>query len=490
MTAVVVVGLGPAGADLLVPRARAALEHADVAFVRTERHPAVAELRAEGFDLRSLDHHYERAAELEDAYRAIVAEVIEAGEGGARVAYAVPGNPGIAERTVVLLAEAGTVLDVIPGLSFAELAWARVGLDPLSGGRVLDGRRLDRATVLAGGPVLIGQVDTPSVLSEVKLALLDTVPPDAPVTVLQGLGLADEVVRTIPLAELDRQVEPDHLTTLFVDLGPGAAGEFVRFVVLMETLRAPGGCPWDAEQTHHSLTGHLVEEAYEVVEALDALPPEAPHGRADPEAYARVRDELGDLAAQVVFHATLAREAGAFTIDDVMRGIFDKLVRRHPHVFPPEDGGTVVVDGVADVMRNWEQIKAEERGAPSFVDDVPMSLPALLLAHKLLRKAEAAGLDPMATGEAAAVVSRDAGRLAAADGSEAERIAGDLLAAVALMARTKGFDAESALRGWSGRFRDRFHRFEALAAEQGGDVTTLPSDAVAALWIQAGLPAS
>ena len=498
MTAVAVVGLGPAGADLLVPRARAILEAADVRFARTARHPAVVDLAAEGLAFSSLDHHYESSDDLEDAYEAIVREVLAAAAGGARVAYAVPGNPGVAERTVALLRVAGAELELVPGVSFIELAWAAAGVDPLAGGRVLDGRRLDRVEVLAGGPALVAQVDTPAVLSGVKLTLLETLGPQTPVVALQRLGSRDERVHTVELAELDRSVDPDHLTTLCVDLGPGAGGEFSRFVSLMETLRGPGGCPWDAEQTHHSLTRHLVEEAYEVVEVLDALPPEAPEGPVDPEAYDRVRDELGDLVAQVVFHATLAREAGAFTIDDVVRGIHDKLVRRHPHVFPPGEGAVAPdLDDPADaagVMRNWEQIKAQEKGqeegqAASFVGDVPMGLPALLLAHKLLRKAEALGFDPMTPGEAAAAIARDAVRLGDPDAADAERVAGEILAAVALIARAKGFDAEGALRHWATRFRDRFRRLEALAAADGVGLDGLDAGALAALWIRAGAPA-
>ncbi len=121
---------------------------------------------------------------------------------------------------------------------------------------------------------------------------------------------------------------------MFVDAGPATvAGEFAELVALSELLRAPGGCPWDAEQTHHSLARYLLEESYETVEAIEGLPADAPAGEVDADAYARLEDELGDLLYQVVFHSVLAREAGAFTIGDVARGIHEKLVRRHPHVF-------------------------------------------------------------------------------------------------------------------------------------------------------------
>lgn len=476
----VVVGLGPAGADHLLPVARRALERAAVRYVRTTRHPAVDDLAAEGLSFIPLDRHYDEAADLDAVYPAIVAELVEAAREHGEIAYAVPGNPAVAERTVVMLGEAGVEVRVVPGLSFAELAWARLGVDLLEGGRVVDGRSFTREDALSGGPLLVAQCDTVAVLSDVKLLLLEELPPHAPVTVLCRLGLPDERVETVALEVLDRFVAPDHLTSVFADLGEGAGREFARFTALVERLRGPGGCPWDAEQTHHSLTRHLIEEAYEVVETLEALPPDAPGGGTPvaPAAYARVEEELGDLTAQVVFHATLARETGAFTMRDVLRGIREKLVARHPHVF-----GDVEVDGAAEVMRNWEQIKADEKG--SFVEDVPPGLPSLLYAHKLFRKAASAGLPPMPPDEAAAAVARDVARLPAADGAEAEMLVGELLATVALIAAAKGFDAESALRAWAGRFRDRFLALEALAAERGRHLASLAPDELGALWIEA-----
>jgi tetrapyrrole methylase family protein/MazG family protein len=307
----------------------------------------------------------------------------------------------------------------------------------------------------------------------------------APVTILARLGLPDEHVVTVPLAELDREVEPDHLTSVFVDTGQAAvAGEFARLVALSERLRAPGGCPWDAEQSHHSLARYLLEESYETVEAIEGLPADAPAGDPDLDAYARLEDELGDLLYQVVFHAVLAREAGVFTIADVSRGIHDKLVRRHPHVF-----GSVNADTVAEVMTNWEQIKLEEKGTTSLVEGISPGLASLLYAHKLYRKAASIGLDPGSDVEALDRAGLAIDALRAADPAETEARLGDLLAAAVVLARARGVDAETALRGWSARFRDRFVRMEELAAARGVDLAAGPPDRVAALWLEAGAPA-
>jgi tetrapyrrole methylase family protein/MazG family protein len=483
---VVVVGLGPAGGDLVLPAARDALTRASRRFVRTSRHPAVADLTAAGIDFTSFDSLYEEAASREDVYAGIVRTLLDAAASGEEVAYAVPGSPVMGERSVALLRRAVPDLEIVPGLSFAELAWARLGIDPLEGARVADGQALPSA--LPEGPLLVGHCHSRLVLSDIKLALLERLPPATPVTVLQRLGLADEAVFEVAVEDLDRVVAPDHLTSLFVRLGPGGPGAaWERLVGLIERLRAPGGCPWDAEQTHHSLARHLLEEAYEVFEAIEALPPSAPGGdETVPEgAWESLEEELGDLACQVVFHATFAREAGAFTVTDVIDGIHDKLVRRHPHVF-----GEVKVSGADQVLANWERIKAAEKGSASLMDEVPSALPSLLYAHKLYRKAGSVGLDWGSAGEA---VERARDELAAlgdaletAGGDGAETRVGEALGAIVHLARLAGVDAESALRGWAVRFRRRFEAAERLATARGRSLDELDPPALAALWEEAG----
>jgi tetrapyrrole methylase family protein/MazG family protein len=485
---IVVVGLGPAGADLLLPAARAALTRTPVRFARTARHPAVDDLAPYGMTFTAFDDVYERASDPESVYREIVDTLVRAARERGTVAYAVPGSPVIAERTVVLLAEreqAGEVeLEVIPGLSFADLAWARLGVDPLDGARVLDGRALAPAALEAGGPVLFAQLDTALVLSDLKLALLDRVGPDHEVALLHHLGRADEQVARVPLAEADRVLAPDHLTALFVDLPPGAADAFGALLALGRRLRGPGGCPWDAEQTHHSLTRYLLEEAYEVVDAIEVLPLDAPAGTDDVDAatWAALADELGDLLFQVVFHAVLAEEADAFTAADIAQGIHDKLVRRHPHVF-----GDVAAETAGDVVRNWEQIKKDERGSDSLVDSVAPGLPALLYTHKLFRKAASVGLDPSDRADAVATIEHALDTLRAPDAAaavDAETAVGDVLAGAVALARAGGVDAESALRGWATRYREHFQRMEALAGARGLDLAALAAADVDALWVE------
>ncbi|MGZ6885470.1 MAG: MazG family protein [Acidimicrobiia bacterium] len=485
---VVVVGLGPAGLDLMLPVARAELERIPHRWVRTARHPAVDELAALGLAFESFDARYESAAEFDDLYASITAELVAAARNHGEVLYAVPGNPGVAERTVALLRAAAGGADpievvVVPGVSFVDLAWTRLGRDPMAGVHVVDAQDFVVTAAGRSGPMLVGHCHSPLVLSELKLALLDVLPAETPVVVLQRLGLPDEAVTEMPLVELDRAVEPDHLTSVFVDAGDRTvAGDVVALVALARRLRGPGGCPWDAEQTHHSLTRYLLEEAYETVEVLEQLPGDAPAGEVDLDAYARVEDELGDLLFPVVFHSILAAEAGAFDLGDVARGVHDKLVRRHPHVF-----GDVAAETAADVIANWEQIKKAERASESLVDSISPGLPSLLYAHKLYRKAASVGLEPDPEQDGFAVMRAALDALGRADGPiAAEAALGDLLAGSVVAARARGVDAESALRGWAGRFRDRFVRMEQLATARGLELAGAPPDAVRTLWRDAG----
>jgi len=410
---VVVVGLGPAGPELLSEAARSALAGVPAAarFLRTSRHPAASAVEGAS----TFDHRYEAAATMDEVYGGIVGDLVAAAARHGRVAYGVPGSPLVAERTVELLrvrAAAGEVtLEVVPGLSFLDLAWGRLGIDPLAAGvRLVDAHRFAVEAAGDRGPLLVAQADSAFTLSDVKLAV-----DDGPiVTVLQRLGLPDERVTEVAWHDLDREVETDHLTTLWVpQLAAPVAGELERLRATVRALRER--CPWDREQTHQSLTRYAVEEAYEVVEAIDALGSD--HGADEIDALA---DELGDLLFQVVLHASIAEQAGWFNLADVAAGVDAKLVRRHPHVF----GGLEVADA-GEVIRNWDaqkKLERPERTRP--LDGIPAGLPALLLAAKALRRAGALG------GEATV--------------SEVE--AGDeLLEAVTRLA-AGGVDVEAALR--------------------------------------------
>jgi tetrapyrrole methylase family protein/MazG family protein len=408
---VTVVGLGPAGPELLTSAARQAIDRIPARYLRTERHPAATAVP----DALSFDHRYEAGTTLEEVYTAIVDDLVAAAVEHGEVLYAVPGSPAVAERTVELLrADDRVEVEVLPAVSFLDLAWDRLGVDPLAAGaRLVDAHDFAVAAAGAEGPLLVAQADRPAVLSDIKLSVDgDELPV---VTVLQRLGLPDEVVCPVPWSDLDRAVEPDHLTSLWIPaLRPPVAAELQRFADLVRRLRQD--CPWDREQTHRSLTRHLVEESYEVLDAIALFDDDEDAG------YEALEEELGDLLFQVFFHATLGAEEGRFTLADVARGIHDKLVARHPHVFGPAEA-----DSVDRVVHNWEQIKRDEKGRQSIFDGIPSGLPALLYALKVQKKAETAGLAEQV------------------EPPEADEIGLALLEVVA-RARDAGVDPEDALR--------------------------------------------
>ncbi len=373
-----VVGLGPAGVELLSPASLAVVaRHAPLLrWTRTDRHPAAAGIG----EHHSFDSVYQSAARIDDVYDEIVTRLVDLATTHGSVCYVVPGSPLVAERTVELLRQAANVeVRIHPAMSFLDVAWARLGVDPCAlGVRLVDGHCF--ATQAAGerGPLLISQCDHRDVLSAIKLAVDD--PGEATVTVLQRLGLSDEVVREVAWEDIDREIEPDHLTSLWVPhLAAPVAMEIARFAELVRVLRER--CPWDSAQTHRSLRPYVIEEAYEVLDAIDHFDPEEGAGVEELE------EELGDLLFQVVIHATIAAEEGWFTLADVARVVHDKLVRRHPHVF-----GGIVADSADEVVRNWDQIKAQEKGRSGPFDGIPAAFPARLYAEKVLSRAVKAGL--------------------------------------------------------------------------------------------------
>jgi MazG family protein len=227
----------------------------------------------------------------------------------------------------------------------------------------------------------------------------------------------------------------------------------------MHRLRGPGGCPWDAEQTHRSLGRHLLEEAHEALEAID---------RGDSDA---LREELGDLLLQVVFHAEMAMQDGRWDVDDVAEGIVAKLIRRHPHVF-----GDVTVGSAAEVLVNWERIKTQEKGEHAVEHDIPRTLPALARASKVQRRAAGVGFDWRTVEQAMAKVREELGELEDAPSERAEEELGDVLFAVSALARRLDVDPETALRKATTRFAERFDRMKTVAAERGEDLSSLTED--------------
>ena len=474
----IAVGLGPAGPQYTTPAATTALLEADVVFLRTGRHPA-AEAWLQRPSVVALDHCYEGGESFEEVYRAIVGIVVAAAVEKGSVAYGVPGSPAVAERTIELLrAEPSVELELVAGMSFCELAWARLGLDPIEAGvRLVDGESFPVQAAGDAGPLLVAQCWNKDVLSAIKLCFDDEM---GPAVLLHHLGLPDEAVLEVPWAEIDRTLAPDHLTSLYVpQVKEPIAREMARLVELVRVLRER--CPWDREQTHSSLVQHMLEETYEAMEAIEALGDD-PAG-VPAEVAAHVSEELGDLLCQVLFHACLAEEEGLFDLSEVARGTHDKLVARHPHVF-----GDAVATSSGAVLANWERNKQAEKKRTHLFEGIPAAMPALARAAKVERKLASFGLGWEETGlDAGELVASLAAlfRLVDADDPLVEEAAvalGMLVVEQARLVAHRGGDLEGLVRKALDHIGARVAAVEAASADQGLELGALDAASRLELW--------
>ncbi|MBI2761963.1 MAG: nucleoside triphosphate pyrophosphohydrolase [Chloroflexi bacterium] len=467
---ITVVGLGPGDPRMLTVGAREVLDAAETVWFRTLRHPTVDGLGLNG-RADSFDRVYEARDRFEDVYAEIVAQLLALAADG-DVVYAVPGHPLVGEATVRgLLAAApaaGVDVRIIDGLSFLEPVCTALGIDPLEPGvQIVDALqpRLDPVR-----PAIIAQVFNRRTASELKLALLDRYPAEHPVTAVRDAGTAAVQIETLPLAEIDRsEGRFNHLACLYLSpLTPEAnLRSFDGLRAITHRLRAPGGCPWDREQTHASLKPFVLEETYEVLAALDADDPAA------------LAEELGDLLLQMALHTEIAEEAGEFTYGDVFEHICAKLLRRHPHVF-----GDVAATSSDDAWRNWQRIKKEEKGADeSILAGVPKAMPALAFAQAVQERAARVGFDWPRLDDVLDKLVEEIQELRETQTHE-QRVDefGDILFVLANVARWLNLNAEESLRLAGQKFVRRFGGIEALAHERGLDLTAMSLAEMDRLW--------
>jgi tetrapyrrole methylase family protein / MazG family protein len=508
MATITILGLGPGAPGALTTEARAHLEQITTLILRTRIHPTVAHLPSH-LQLESFDALYESAVAFEAIYQQIATELVDRAAAGEAITYAVPGHPLVAEATTRQVRWRAAAHDVpvriIAGLSFIEPVCEVLDLDPFEHGlQLIDALEVSRpaAFPVAAEPqdrawaeiqniasydppllpfpirptqgALICQLYGRHVASDVKLALMQRYPAEHPITLVGAAGVADTAsLRVVALHELDHQRDLDHLATAYVP--PLPIHEDVRGIdgLLWVTARllGPQGCPWDREQTHASLRPFLLEEAHEVLEALDAQ--DVDH----------LSEELGDLLLQIVLHSEMARQAGDFDFGDVTAHIAAKLIRRHPHVF-----GDLAVDGSADVLRNWDAIKAQEKAArgvapQGLLDNIPVSLPALAMAQKIGEKVAKVGFDWTDIDGVWAKIHEEINEIQTAAPANRSEEFGDLLFVIARLASWLGVDGETALREANAKFRRRFAACERLA--DGRDLRELSAAELDDLWNRA-----
>lgn len=378
-----IIGLGAGDLDQLALGTYRKLKEAKYIVARTDQHPAVAELRAEGIVLMSFDEIYEKHDSFEHVYDEIVEQLLLMCA-QQPVTYVVPGHPLVAERTVQLLVEKereGLIqMEIAGGNSFLDPIFAALRIDPIEGFQLLDGTDMKRDDVQMKQHILIGQVYDAFVASEVKLSLMEKYFYDHPVTVVTAAGSTGEQLITVPLFELDRVTEINNLTTVYVPPvveREARLKDWSTFREIIAALRAPGGCPWDREQTHASLKRYLLEEAHELLEAIDSEDDDA------------VIEELGDVLLQVFLHAQIGEDDGYFAMEDVLQSVGSKMIRRHPHVF----GDKSVVNS-EEVLQNWQEIKQQEKPqADSLLEGQERPSSSLLTSLNYQKEAAKVGFD-------------------------------------------------------------------------------------------------
>lgn len=482
---ITIVGLGPGSPGHLTVGALDALKSGRPVLLRTAIHPTVDALRAMGVKFESCDDLYERAHSFEDVYQAVAERVLHMDD----VVFAVPGHPLVGESSVKLIqARSPERVEFITGPSFLDTLLITLGLDPVDGLELLDALQLDRRLPSGDLPAVVMQVHSRAVASDAKLALMERYPDDHPVVIVRAAGVPSEERRVeAPLHELDHYDWVDYLTTLY--LPPLKQSEPLEanprrwaptrwpvdpLVEVMARLRSPeGGCPWDLEQTHESLRKYMLEEAYEVVEAIDG---------GDPD---EICEELGDVLLQVAFHAQVARENGTFDMHDIVQGITEKLIRRHPHVF-----GDVAVETADDVTRNWQAIKQQEKGAApeapvSLMKGISNALPALSRANEVQKKAAKVGFDWDDIEGPVSKVREELAEVLSASPEQVGGEVGDLLFAVVNLARMLKVDPEVALTGTTAKFVRRFQHIERRAGEQGRILSEMTLAEMDSLWDEA-----
>lgn len=469
-----VMGLGPSGLEQLTVGNYRRISSAKKIFARTAEHPCVQELMTEGICVESFDEIYASEPSFEQVYESITERLRKELEKGSEVIYVVPGHPMVAEKTVQLIVEKlAQEYEVVihPAMSFVDEIFRVLKFDPIDGVLIRNYDALNGVGLTGKEWLIIPQVYNKLIASEVKLDLMNSYPDEAWVYITKALGTPVEQVDKLPLFEMDHG-SYDHLTTIVLPPNSEVIS-LSRLTNVMTLLRSEQGCAWDREQTHDTLKPCLIEESYEVLDAIEKK-----------DMY-NLCEELGDLLMQVVFHAQLASEEDEFDIQDVLQGIIQKMIRRHPHVFGEENAETA-----DDVILTWDRIKQEEKtGGNDEVDffNDPLGLPALMWASSTQRRVAKVGFDWSDLDGPWGKVQEELLELknALADGIGIREELGDLMFSVVNLSRFLELDAEEVLRDTIHKFQRRFLKMVEITQKNGLDIEQLPLETMDIFWEEA-----
>ncbi len=478
---ITIIGLGPGSLKHLTLGAWDKLQQADTVYLRTSRHPCVAELPTT-LHCVSFDHIYQARENFDQVYAEIAEYVLEVARREGQVVYAVPGDPLVGEASVTQIVDraraASIPIEIIPGVSFIEPCLSLLGIDALDGLQILDALSVAEQfhpPVNPALPALLAQVYSRDVASNLKLTLMNQYPDEFDVQLIHAAGDANAQVESLQLFEIDRSSHIGITTSLYLP-ALGKLSSFEELQNIIAHLRSTEGCPWDREQTHKSLRPFLIEEAYEVLESLDAEDPDA------------LYKEMGDLLLQILLHTQIAIDEGEFYMSDVLQHLNEKMIHRHPHVW----GDVTATGDLSQLSRIWQAAKAAENDGAglqrkSILDGIPEGAPALFVAQRYSARAAKMGFDwPDVAGVQAKFDEELAEVLSAkTDEQRADEI-GDLIFVLVNWLRWLNVDdPESLLREINAKFYRRFCHVEGQAVAAGKPISEYSLDELESWWQEA-----
>lgn len=478
---ITIVGLGAGDLNQLPFGVYQLLTKAEALYLRTKEHPVIEGLTNE-LTFESFDSIYEQNDDFDSVYATIVNVLLEKAEND-DIVYAVPGHPLVAEKTVqILLTEGrqkGFTISLEGGQSFLDATFQALEVDPIEGFQLVDAFGLESAKLQLKGHVVITQVYDQMIASDVKLTLMEQLPDDYKVVIVTAAGSNAQILKEVELFELDRETTVNNLTSVYIPPVKDDTlinHQFDAFRQVVAELRGPNGCPWDKEQTHSSLKKYLIEECYELLEAIEK------------DDIDHIIEELGDVLLQVVLHAQIGEDDGMFSMDDVIKGINEKMIRRHPHVF-----GETNVSDTEEVLVNWDEIKKAEKGTEneqSILDSVAKTLPALSKAYHLQKKAAKVGFDWPTIDGAWLKVKEEISELEEEFSKKGDnplliKEYGDLLFALVNVGRHYKVEPEEALTSTITKFYNRFHYIEKKAKENKKELHNMSLEEMDTYWNEA-----
>ncbi|MEG2738965.1 nucleoside triphosphate pyrophosphohydrolase [Clostridium sp.] len=474
-----IIGLGTGNIEDITVGTLKILETEKNIYFRTLNNPLISFIKEKNIKFKTYDHFYNKQLDLDEVHKNIAEDLVKLNKEVGDIVYGVPGHPLIGELSVELLIDIcnkeNIQYKIFQAVSFIDVIIEKLKIDPSEGLKIINSNNLSNQIIDKRNGIIITDIYNQFIASEVKLKLSEIYDDETSITFIKGAGIKGlESIREIKLYELDMQEDIDDITSIYVSKDLNGRKDIYDLIDLIDVLRGENGCPWDREQTHESIKNAIVEESYEVKDAIEKE-----------DEYALI-EELGDVLLHVVFHASIGKEDEYFNFTDVLEGIYKKMVFRHPHIFKDD------LISSEEVVQNWEEIKKEEKGFETMTDElngIASALPALIRAHKVQNKARKVGFDFDNIKDVSEKVIEELKEVLDVYNIEnRERITeevGDLLFSCVNVARFLDVDEEEALNKTTDKFIRRFSYIEEESLKNGKKLGDMTLEEMDNLWNKA-----